>query len=176
MQVELEDYARGAALATALVNTSGEVLLRSGDALDGVPALAAFLGSHGLSPDVDASDLADVVALRTRLRSVIDAVIAGEAVPDDLESLVSRGSLTLSEGKWALRTPDASAGESVALLTGVGLLGVLRSLSRERFRACAADTCRGVFVDSSRAGRRRYCMPDICGNRTNVARHRSRHR
>jgi predicted RNA-binding Zn ribbon-like protein len=33
---------------------------------------------------------------------------------------------------------------------------------------------RAVFVDVSRGGRRRYCMPDLCGNRINVANHRQR--
>jgi predicted RNA-binding Zn ribbon-like protein len=33
-----------------------------------------------------------------------------------------------------------------------------------------------MFVDTSRAGRRRYCVPEVCGNRINVAAHRARRR
>lgn len=33
-----------------------------------------------------------------------------------------------------------------------------------------------MFVDTSRAGPRRYCTPDPCGNRLNVANHRARRR
>jgi predicted RNA-binding Zn ribbon-like protein len=33
-----------------------------------------------------------------------------------------------------------------------------------------------MFVDTSRAGRRRYCVPEVCGNRVNVANHRARRR
>ncbi|WP_333908532.1 CGNR zinc finger domain-containing protein [Solicola gregarius] len=33
---------------------------------------------------------------------------------------------------------------------------------------CQSPTCDGMFVDTSRAGRRRYCMPELCGNRANV--------
>jgi predicted RNA-binding Zn ribbon-like protein len=31
-----------------------------------------------------------------------------------------------------------------------------------------------VFIDTTRPGRRRYCMPGLCGNRINVANHRAR--
>ncbi|MFI0465948.1 CGNR zinc finger domain-containing protein [Saccharopolyspora sp. 5N102] len=57
---------------------------------------------------------------------------------------------------------------------GTGLLGALRALGHDRFRDCASPGCNGVFVDTSRAGRRRYCMPELCGNRLNVANHRAR--
>ncbi|MEK8171675.1 CGNR zinc finger domain-containing protein [Streptomyces sp. M19] len=64
--------------------------------------------------------------------------------------------------------------DELAVLTGTGLLGALRTLGHTRFRPCASPVCDGVFVDTSRAGRRRYCMPDLCGNRINVAKHRAR--
>ncbi|MFE5025688.1 CGNR zinc finger domain-containing protein [Streptomyces sp. NPDC056656] len=31
-----------------------------------------------------------------------------------------------------------------------------------------------MFVDTSKAGRRRYCAPEVCGNRRNVANYRAR--
>ncbi len=46
----------------------------------------------------------------------------------------------------------------------------------ERLRVCANDTCRWVFFDSSRAGRRRWCDMTTCGNRAKAARHRARRR
>ncbi|KZF07597.1 MULTISPECIES: CGNR zinc finger domain-containing protein [unclassified Rhodococcus (in: high G+C Gram-positive bacteria)] len=48
------------------------------------------------------------------------------------------------------------------------------SLSESTTRIGAAPTCNRVFVDVSRGGRRRYCMPDLCGNRINAADHRQR--
>ncbi|MDR6909325.1 putative RNA-binding Zn ribbon-like protein [Rhodococcus fascians] len=60
------------------------------------------------------------------------------------------------------------------MFTGYALLSALRILGFERFRAYASPTCNGVFVDVSRGGRRRYCMPDLCGSRINVANHRQR--
>jgi predicted RNA-binding Zn ribbon-like protein len=38
-------------------------------------------------------------------------------------------------------------------------------------RACANDECRWLFVDRSRAGRRRWCMMSACGNRHKARRH-----
>jgi predicted RNA-binding Zn ribbon-like protein len=44
----------------------------------------------------------------------------------------------------------------------------------ERLRACADDTCRWIFYDDSRTGRRRWCDMASCGNRAKAARHRAR--
>jgi len=44
----------------------------------------------------------------------------------------------------------------------------------ERIRVCANDTCRWVFFDTSRTGRRRWCDMATCGNRAKAARHRAR--
>jgi predicted RNA-binding Zn ribbon-like protein len=44
----------------------------------------------------------------------------------------------------------------------------------ERIRICANDTCRWVFYDTSRTGRRRWCDMATCGNRAKAARHRAR--
>jgi predicted RNA-binding Zn ribbon-like protein len=44
----------------------------------------------------------------------------------------------------------------------------------ERLRICDNPTCREVFKDSSRTGRKRWCDMSTCGNRAKVARHRAR--
>ncbi|HET9521151.1 MAG TPA: CGNR zinc finger domain-containing protein [Candidatus Limnocylindrales bacterium] len=44
----------------------------------------------------------------------------------------------------------------------------------DRVRICANDTCRWIFFDESRAGRRRWCDMATCGNRAKAARHRAR--
>jgi len=46
----------------------------------------------------------------------------------------------------------------------------------ERLRVCASDSCRWVFFDTSRTGRRRWCDMATCGNRAKAARHRERRR
>ena len=44
----------------------------------------------------------------------------------------------------------------------------------DRIRICDNDTCRWVFYDTSRTGRRRWCDMATCGNRAKAARHRAR--
>lgn len=46
----------------------------------------------------------------------------------------------------------------------------------DRVRVCDNESCRWVFYDASRAGRRRWCDMASCGNRAKAARHRARKR
>ncbi|HEY9498684.1 MAG TPA: CGNR zinc finger domain-containing protein [Terrimesophilobacter sp.] len=43
-----------------------------------------------------------------------------------------------------------------------------------RIRACSADDCAIVYLDTSRSGNRRWCSMQRCGNRAKVRAHRSR--
>jgi predicted RNA-binding Zn ribbon-like protein len=188
VRVDLDDYVGGATLATELVNTAPGVW-HGEDQLDGVPALTRFLVEHGVATDHEPTvdDLEAVRALRAPVREAIEAGERpdGEAdVAARAGALVARAggppSLTRDDGgrwRWSVAPrPDATLAERLALLVGVGLLGVVRVLDADRFRDCASPTCSGVFVDTSRAGRRRYCMPELCGNRAHVAAHRERRR
>jgi predicted RNA-binding Zn ribbon-like protein len=116
------------------------------------------------------------------VRKVID-LRDPEDIADAASALTAATSvLTLvadEPGRWswhAVPRPTASAADRLALFCGVGVLGALRALGPERFRDCASPTCSGAFVDTSRPGRRRYCMPGLCGNRAWVAAYRARHR
>ena len=48
--------------------------------------------------------------------------------------------------------------------------------SPPRIKLCADPTCRGLFVDESRPGRRRWCAMDMCGNRSKSRTFARRHR
>ena len=54
------------------------------------------------------------------------------------------------------------------------LVAEIQSGNSDRVRICANDTCRWLFYDESRAGRRRWCDMATCGNRAKAARHRAR--
>jgi predicted RNA-binding Zn ribbon-like protein len=56
------------------------------------------------------------------------------------------------------------------------LVNELVSGHPERIKICDSDTCRWVFYDGSRTGRRRWCDMATCGNRAKAARHRARAR
>jgi predicted RNA-binding Zn ribbon-like protein len=53
---------------------------------------------------------------------------------------------------------------------------LLASDQLQRVRLCAADTCRWLFVDGSKSGRRRWCDMRVCGNRAKAKRHYARAR
>jgi predicted RNA-binding Zn ribbon-like protein len=190
VQVALDDYVSGAALATELVNTAPEVMVSTGEALADADALLALLTAHDLQPDALAggrrpspADVAAVHGLRRTLRELLDA-------PDATTAAGRAGALSAATGsgptlaqypdgrwRWQVRCREgAGLRDELALLTSTALLSVLRTLGPGRFRHCASPSCAGMFVDTSRAGRRRYCAPEVCGNRINVANHRARRR
>ncbi|MER7859689.1 CGNR zinc finger domain-containing protein [Amycolatopsis japonica] len=173
MQVALDDYAWAAGIATELVNTAPEVW--HGE--DHLSDLAAFADLYSLPEPTRPGDLRAVHRLRATVRDLIDH-------PDRARLIVGASALTSPAGgvtlsgdpvHWAVSLqPDASMSDALSVICGVGILGVVQTLGEERFRACGAPTCRGAFIDTTRPGRRRYCMPGLCGNRVNVANHRAR--
>lgn len=182
MQAPINDYRWGAGVATELVNTAPPTVAK--DKLASPDQLAAFLRQHDLRPPASPTraDLAALRDLRTALRTVIESPSAGQAVAT-LNGLLAGARLVLDRSQsatgweWYLAVPEtASLAERLQGLTAGGLLAALRLLGHDRFRHCASPTCDGVFVDTTRAGRRRYCMPTICGNRVNVAAYRARGR
>ncbi|MGW0483042.1 CGNR zinc finger domain-containing protein [Nonomuraea sp. NPDC003214] len=179
MLIPIADYAHGAAVANDLVSTSPTV--RGSEGLPTTEALAEFLARHELPLSGD--DLFAIHLFRREARGVLETETEEHAVMG-ATVLARRAGLTpvldrdpAGRWQWYVPTaPDASLADTLATVVGVALLGVVRALGHERFRACLAPGCRGVFADVSRAGRRRYCTPELCGNRLNVANHRERQR
>ena len=185
MQVLLDNYVVGSALATDLVNSAPEVMTSTGDALPDAAALARFLADRDVATDAGTPTDADVRAvhdLRRTLRALLED-------PDPARLAAGATALTGAatgpalhrdaDGRWQwqVRTrAGASLADELGLLAGTAVLSVLRALGPGRIRHCAAPGCAGMFVDTSRAGRRRYCAPEVCGNRVNVANHRARRR
>lgn len=188
MQVAFDDYAWAAGIATGLVNTTAEVWKGEDHLAD--PALVqAFIDDqchdHELSDRLSelasragSADLAELHVLRRHVRELIDRperdhLVAGAT---RLTEGIHRITLATSpRARWAacLRS-DVSVTEALSVICGLGILGVVHALGEERFRSCGSPTCLGAFIDTTRPGRRRYCMPGLCGNRINVANHRAR--
>ncbi|MFH8570327.1 CGNR zinc finger domain-containing protein [Streptomyces sp. NPDC017993] len=188
MKIPFSDYALGAGVATDLVNTSALVRRSTGEMLVDPTALDRFLSEYEIPVDtatpgrrLTEEDLEQVLALRKELRELLESD-SEDQVAEGANALVRRSGVGTSlerdtEGLWqwyVSTTPEASLAEELAAMVGTGLLGVLRTLNHDRIRHCASPVCDGMFVDTSKAGRRRYCMPDLCGNRLNVAKHRAR--
>jgi predicted RNA-binding Zn ribbon-like protein len=51
---------------------------------------------------------------------------------------------------------------------------LMMSAAIERVRACGADTCRWLFLDTSRNHSRRWCDMKVCGNRMKARRFQAR--
>lgn len=180
MFIPIADYAAGVEVANGLVCTSPDV--RGAEMLSGPDDLAGLLAAYDFG-EPTVGDVEQVRLLRREVRAVMEAGTVDRAV-DGAALMAGHAGLAPvlrrdASGRWQWYVPtarDAPLVGELAAVIGIALLGLVRALGPERFRACAAPGCGGVFADASRAGRRRYCMPDRCGNRINVANHRARRR
>jgi predicted RNA-binding Zn ribbon-like protein len=130
----------------------------------------------------DDQALARVRSVRAALREVAHAV-AHERPPDPESLAEVNRAIAARERIELVRAPDGvSVGHShVGDPLDDALARLADPLVREigagradRVRICANETCRWVFYDESRAGRRRWCSMASCGNRAKAARHRAR--
>jgi predicted RNA-binding Zn ribbon-like protein len=162
-------------------------LVNAGPGADGLARpedLTAFLLAHR-DPGPRQATRADVAAVREvreRLRSVFsapDETTAARIINALLHESGAHPQLTAHDGQpWHLHVApeDASIAARLAAEAAMGLAGAVLQGGFERLRLCAADDCADVFVDASRNRSRRYCAPETCGNRANVAAHRARRR
>lgn len=170
------------ALAVDLVNTEDPVSGR--EDLRTAADLAAFLRANELSnpgrPGV--RDLEDVKRLRTTLRRVWEASDQHGAVAILNDMLATSGARPVltdhDDGPWHLHyTPERTPlAPRLAAEAAMALAVVIAEDGFERLRTCESPTCRDVFVDESRNRSRRYCSPQVCGNRASVAAYRARRR
>jgi predicted RNA-binding Zn ribbon-like protein len=124
-------------------------------------------------------DLAEAKRLREAIWRCADARVEGRQPSrgevGEVNRAAARPPLTPridGSGRRAWATPVTPAQAlSVVARDAVGLFG--GPLAR-RIRRCAGERCTLVFVDASRAGRRRWCSMDRCGNRAKVRAFRDR--
>lgn len=171
-------YSVGATLAVDLMNTydvhAGEELL------DTAGALADFAEEHGLGRATSTlDDLQRVRSVRPRLREAVlaeDQATAVGALNDLLASASPRPRLVEEDGDWtfAFADPNGGLGNQVVAEAAGQLLQEIREHGLERFSTCDSSTCQDVFVDKSRNHSRRYCTPDVCGNREAQRAYRAR--
>jgi predicted RNA-binding Zn ribbon-like protein len=166
-----------------LVITVGERWRRSFERLRSTDDLARWLGEAGMArtpPPVSATDLADARELREAIFRLARAAMDGmPATKEDVRTV----------NAWASR-PDLAPrfdriGGGVQRSAPTTMNAALATLARDaadlfggpdvgRIRECSAPDCSSVFLDTSRAGRRRWCSMATCGNRQKVAAYRRR--
>ena len=120
------------------------------------------------------------LALRESIYRLFDGQAQGRGpAPRDLETLnqaLARAPArtTLKRGKdgyqWEV---DARSGTALALLAPVlwSAGDLLAGPRLDRVRRCANPECGWLFLDDSRAGKRRWCSMSSCGNRAKARRH-----
>ena len=75
---------------------------------------------------------------------------------------------------WGWRTLTGDA-EAPAMLLAEQALDLLLAHEPPRLRTCASDTCRWLFLDTSKNRTRRWCDMKTCGNRAKARRYSAAH-
>jgi predicted RNA-binding Zn ribbon-like protein len=141
--------------------------------------LTSWLADRQPSAEAGDRDLADAVTLRGAIGRLALAASAGEAADSRDVDLLNLYAATpdipprlaggaLQAGRTAPRAAQALstiARDAVALFSGA---------TAGTIRACDAADCDMVYLDTSRAGNRRWCSMQRCGNRHKVRAHRAR--
>jgi predicted RNA-binding Zn ribbon-like protein len=108
----------------------------------------------------------DLLAGRVLAEPHVATINALAAPPDPVPRLTAERAIAYGAHEPAAAALSRIARDAIELLTGP---------SAARVRECAAPDCAFLFVDTSRAGGRRWCAMDRCGNREHVREHRRRH-
>jgi predicted RNA-binding Zn ribbon-like protein len=131
---------------------------------------------------VTEQEAAELAATATRLRTVFDAVDAGQLdaaarqVNELLAATGARPQLDRHDGEpWHLHFHgrDDSLPEGWVAGCATGLAVVLGTDMYDRLGVCTAPRCDRVYVDVSRNGTRRFCSTS-CQNRVKAAAFRAR--
>jgi len=184
-------HAHEASLETSLdfINTLEFSRVASRDDVPSPPLAAGWLAERGLAhPDaVRASlerpdGLGRLRSVRSALREVSEASVDRQpahpaAVAELNRALRARSCLEIAPADDGVVLGHRHVGDPLDDALATLIEPVVREIAtgrRDRLRVCANDTCRWVFFDESRTGRRRWCDMSTCGNRAKAARHRAR--
>jgi predicted RNA-binding Zn ribbon-like protein len=126
--------------------------------------------------------LRKVRRVRAAMRELVDATVEGR--PPALDQLEEVNRTLRTHYVYELvPSPDGvhlghrHVGDPVDGALARLAESIARELSQgeaDRLRICENETCRWVFHDTSRTGRRKWCDMATCGNRAKAARYRER--
>ena len=136
-------------------------------------------------PAAAAKALARAKALREVMYAIVTAVISDRVPPKAALALLGEYwiagtrafELRFSGGRVAPGL-DANAADLdlIASLAAYRLVENVLPLPVDRLRLCAGSDCAWLFIDSSKAGRRRWCDMAVCGNKAKSRRFYARER
>jgi predicted RNA-binding Zn ribbon-like protein len=156
----LDSYSR-------LIDWAGHVQLAPAEVLRTLKRKASS------KPDLAAAALERAKELREALFDLVTRIVAGEAP--------SRNGLALLRERWlggvqahelrfdhgkvlAQLREDAVDLDLIAALVAYRMVEQVLPQPGERLRKCEGPNCSWLFLDSSKAGRRRWCDMAVCGN------------
>ncbi len=168
------------------------------DWLDGYPRLLEWAGKSALLPAGVLRTLADMARsdpaaaddalqrakqLREALFGTVTGMIRGKTPSDDVMILLTRGwhagvaAHELRFGKHGVQRGLCTKAidlDLIAHLIAFRFVDKLMSEPHERLRMCAGSNCAWLFLDRSKAGRRRWCDMAVCGNAAKSRRFQAR--
>jgi predicted RNA-binding Zn ribbon-like protein len=140
-----------------------------------------------VEPRAAAAALARAKVFRETLFALITGIISGSVPPKAMLALlrehwiagINAHELRFDDGRVVaeLRS-DAADFDLIASMIAYRMVEHVLQLPKDRLRICQGPNCSWVFIDSSKAGRRRWCDMAVCGNAAKFRRFqkRSRHR
>lgn len=134
--------------------------------LHGYPDLVAWSRHAGALAEPEADALLREAARRLEALAALNA--AATRVLGKARLAPAGGRYRWAWGGEGLEVPLWAVARSAAEL--------LTSQELDRVRVCEGHGCDWVFLDASRAGRRRWCSMENCGNRAKARRHYQRER
>jgi predicted RNA-binding Zn ribbon-like protein len=197
---EKADFVGGDAALDFINTVSGRDHNAPRDRLDSYGRLLEWAAHAGLLPGrvlrtlaqkaqanpAEASQaLARAKRLRESMYSAVTAIAGGKAPAKAELELLRQAWLAGSEahrlhwhnGRIDIELEPAAAPlDLVSVIAAWGLVERVFRAPAERLRVCSGTDCAWTFLDSSKAGRRRWCDMAVCGNAAKSRRHAARTR
>lgn len=192
------DFVGGDAALDFINTVSGRDAGAPRDRLDGYERLLEWAAHANLLPGrvlrslaqkavadpVEAADaLARAKGLRESMFTVVASAALGRSPPrgdlDLLRNAWLAGSeahrLRWHDGRIAIEIDPAAAPlDLVSVIAAWGLVERVLRAPLGRLRVCAGSDCAWTFLDTSKAGRRRWCDMAVCGNAAKARRHHAK--
>ncbi len=165
------------------------------ETLTDIEALAGWVGKDGGLPEERGRELAAwakahptkaaklfarAIVLREAIHNIFVARASGQPVSDTDVNLLNEAlaeapsrdalSKTRSQFGWKVSRGEITAPSILAPVLWSAADLLLKG-DPARIRQCANEKCRWVFLDISKAGARRWCTMNSCGNRAKAHRH-----
>jgi predicted RNA-binding Zn ribbon-like protein len=148
--------------------------------------LEQFLVKWGLQIEQppEAATLITLIALRTLLRSLIEALTEELVADHDLAALNAillkmplNRRLAQDQEEYRLDlVPLKKDWDWVQAEIAASFAHVLADHDPKRLKICANAHCLGVFYDESKSRTKLYCTPEKCANLLKARRYRARHK